>query len=213
MQYEKKYAWSWLLRLYHWAMVLSIVFLTFTGLYIDHPVTSSLTGGGTFPMADMRYLHFLAAFVFTGAVIARLYLALFGNRQENIFSLLRRLPENIVDAWRSLLNYLYISDYEHPGLGHNGLATIVYCFTFLLAMLQIFSGFYLLLPENLFWQGWGLSVFGSPQSARLIHYLSMWYFMTFAAVHVYIIVWNEIKHPEGMLSAMLGGYKFKPRKA
>lgn len=213
MPYEKKFAWSWLLRLYHWVMVASVAALTLTGLYIHHPVTSSLTGGGAFPMAHVRYLHFIFAFLFTAAVCARLYLALFGNRQENACSLLRRLPEHVVDGWRSLLGYLYIKDYEHHGPGHNGLAILTYCLTLLVAMTQMGSGFYLLWPESPFWQGFGLSVLGPQQTARLVHYLCMWYFMTFAAVHVYIVLWNEIRHPEGMLSSMLGGYKFKKMTA
>ncbi len=212
MQYERKLAWSWLLRLYHWVMVLSVLVLALTGLYIHHPITSSLTGGGHFPMADIRYIHFITAFLFSGAIIARIYLALFGNRQESLCSLVRHLPEYIADGWLALRGYLYLEKFQHKGLGHNGLATITYCLTVSLAILQIISGFYMLFPESSFWQSWGLAIFGPQQSARYVHHLIMWYFAIFAMVHVYIIIWNEIKQPEGMLSSMLGGYKFKPRK-
>ncbi len=213
MRYERKFTWSWLLRLYHWVMVLSVFVLAVSGLYIGHPVTSSLTGGGYSPMADIRYIHFITAFVFSGAIIARLYLTFFGNSQENLFCYLRHLPENIIDAWQALRGYLYLGNYRQKGLGHNGLATISYFITFFLALLQIISGFYLLYPESTFWQGWGLTIFGPQQQARYVHHLIMWFFALFTAVHVYIIIWNELKHPEGMLSAMLGGYKFKPKSS
>jgi Ni/Fe-hydrogenase 1 B-type cytochrome subunit len=213
MRYEKKFAWSWLLRLYHWAMALSVLVLALTGLYINHPVTSSLTGGGHFPMADMRYIHFITAFIFSGAIIARIYLALCGNRQESLCSYIRHLPANIADAWHALLGYLYVEKYRHEGLGHNGLAMISYCITIVIALSQIISGFYLLYPESAFWQSWGLAIFGPQQMARYVHHLGMWYFAIFALVHIYIVIWNEIRQAEGMLSSMLGGYKFKPRKA
>jgi Ni/Fe-hydrogenase 1 B-type cytochrome subunit len=213
MQYEKKFAWSWLLRLYHWGMALSVLVLAATGLYINHPVTSSLTGGGHFAMADIRYIHFIAAFAFSSAIIARIYLAIFGNRQESLFSLIRHLPAYIADGWHALRGYLYLEKFQHKGLGHNGLATLSYFLTFMMAIFQIISGFYLLYPESPFWQSWGLAIFGPQQAARYVHHLVMWYFAIFAVVHVYIIIWNEVKNSEGLLSSMLGGYKFKPRKA
>jgi len=212
MKYEKKRAWSALLRLYHWTLVLSVYILTFTGLYIRYPFASSLTGGGQFPMADIRYIHFITAFVFTGAIIARLYLALFGNRQESLRRLAPDLPKTLKDAWHAFKSYFSLDIYHHRGLGHNGLAVITYIVTIIIAILQIISGFYLLYPESAFWQGWGLAIFGPQQQARIIHHLIMWYFIIFAMGHIYIVIGNEILHPEGMLSSMFGGDKFKPEK-
>ncbi len=80
MRYQRYQAWSVLLRLFHWSFALSIVTLTVTGLYIHFPWTNTLVeGSGRFPMATMRYIHFIAGFVFTAALLVRLYLLLLGT--------------------------------------------------------------------------------------------------------------------------------------
>ena len=211
MKYERKRTWSPLLRLYHWAMVLSVAVLTFTGLYIRYPLTSSLVGDVQFSMTNMRYIHFITAFVFSGAIIARLYLTLFGNKQESLRRLVLDLPKTLKDAWHAFWAYAKMGIYHHKGLGHNGLAAIIYFITIIIAILQITSGFYLLYPESVFWQGWGLTIFGPQQQARFIHHLAMWYFIIFTMGHLYIVISNELLHPEGMISSMVGGDKFKPK--
>jgi len=212
MKYEKKHAWSALLRLYHWTLVLSVSVLTFTGLYIRYPFVSSLTGGGQFPMANIRYIHFITSYIFTGAIIVRVYLAIFGNRHESLRRIVPDMPKTLKDAWRAGRSYFTMDIYNHKGVGHNGLAVITYTVTIIIAILEIISGFYLLYPESAFWQGWGLMIFGPQQQARFIHHLIMWYFIIFTMGHVYIVIGNEILHPDGMLSSMVGGWKFKPEK-
>jgi len=89
MTYEKHYVWSILLRLYHWAMVSAIVALTVTGFYINSPWTqTTLEGAGLFPMMTMRNIHGLAGYLLTGAIFARIFLLIFGNRQERILDML-----------------------------------------------------------------------------------------------------------------------------
>ncbi len=209
MLYERKFAWSVLLRLYHWAFALSIVVLTVTGFYIHFPWTNTLMEGtGTFPVAMMRYIHFIAGFVFLAAIIARLYLLLFGNRQERIGDFIPATPRNLKSLAGTIKGYLYIGKNHEEGLGHNVLAGTAYLITFLAAVIQIISGFYLLYPENQFLQGLGLSVVGTQQNARFVHYLLMWYFMIFALVHIYMGIWNDITSKEGIISSIFNGYKF-----
>jgi len=208
MLYEKKDAWSVLLRLYHWAFALSIVCLVVTGLYVHEPWTSTqLEAVRTFPMAYMRYLHFLAGFVFTAALMVRFYLLIFGNRQEKFWNAAPITPSNIVNFFKTILFYLYIGKKDHR-LGHNALAFTIYVVVFLLAVCQIITGFYLLYPESVFWQGWGLKLFGTQQQARFLHHIFMWCFMLFAMIHVYLVVWNENVAPEGMISSIFSGDKF-----
>ena len=83
MAYEKKHCWSVLLRLYHWAFALSIITLCITGFYIHGPWTNTLReGSASFPMAYMRFIHFVAGYVFTAAVLTRIFLERWGNKQE-----------------------------------------------------------------------------------------------------------------------------------
>lgn len=213
MRYEKYYAWSVLLRLFHWAFALSIVTLVVTGFYIHFPWTNTLIEGETsFPVAFMRYIHFVAGFVFTGAILARLYLLLFGNKQERIWDFLPITAQNINNMLHTLKLYLYFKEKHTPRVGHNVLAGIFYVITFVLALLQVVGGFYMLYPESESWQKWGLFFFGPVQNGRLIHFLIMWYFIIFAAVHLYIVVWNDIKTKEGLISSIFNGTKFIPSK-
>ncbi|MBU0959924.1 MAG: Ni/Fe-hydrogenase, b-type cytochrome subunit [Proteobacteria bacterium] len=210
MNYEIKNAWGILLRLYHWSLVLSIVTLVATGFYINSPWTNTtLEGVGAFPMATMRYIHFLAGYVFTAAVLVRLFLYLFGNRQERIWDVLPVTPRNIKSLSTTLGYYSYLSDKHDGRLGHNVLAGLTYILTIALAVLQFLSGFYLLYPESALWQGWGGVIFGSQQQGRFLHHLLMWYFILFAFAHVYMVIWNDLKSPEGLISSIFTGNKFK----
>ncbi len=210
MQYEKKYVWSVLLRLFHWSLVISMIFLVVTGLYIGDPWTNTLQlNTGEFPMGDMRYWHFLAGYLFTAAILVRVYLLIFGNKQERFWDFLPITPNNIGNLVRTLMRYLYISDSHEKKLGHNTLAGTVYMITFIIAIFQVIGGFYLLYPEANFWAGIGGAIYGNQQNARYIHHLLMWYFIIFAFVHVYMVIWNAVKSPQGLVSSIFDGIKFR----
>ncbi len=210
MAYEKKHCWSILLRLYHWAFALSIITLCITGFYINGPWTNTLIeGSASFPMAYMRFIHFIAGYVFTAAVLTRIFLYLFGNKQERILEHLPVTPRNIKNFFSTLLLYSYIKDTHDPDrLGHNILAGMTYVITIIAAVFQLVSGFYMLYPEIAIWEGYGLSIFGSQQWARYIHHLLMWWFMIFAFIHIYLVVWNDVQEPEGLISSIFTGKKF-----
>jgi len=209
MQFERHQAWSVLLRLFHWSFALSIVTLTVTGLYIHFPWTNTMViGASSFPVATMRYIHFIAGFVFTAALLTRIYLLLFGNRQERFWDFLPITPRNIKNLFSTLGYYLYLTDKHDHRLGHNALAGIVYFTTFIVALTQLASGFFLLYPESPFWQKWGMYFFASQQQGRGIHYLLMWYFIFFVATHIYIVVWNDARSKEGLISSIFTGVKY-----
>ena len=212
MAYRRRFAWSVLLRLYHWCFAFSTATLVVSGLYVHYPWTNTLIEGSrTFPMATMRYVHFLAGFVFLASLAARAYLLVFGNRQERFWDFLPVTPRNIRNLGVTILAYLYLREPEER-VGHNSLAGLVYLATFLLGGLQVLSGLYLLYPENQLLAGWGTTLFGSQQQARFLHYLIMWYFCGFAALHVYLVVWNDVRSKEGIVSSMIHGRKYFPER-
>ena len=208
--YEKHHCWSRLLRLFHWMYALSIVFLVTTGFYVNSPWTGTMIeGSASFPMATMRYIHFIAAYVFSAAVLIRLYLYLFGNAQERIWDILPITRRNINNLKMTLLQYSYVSDKHDDRLGHNILAGLYYLVTLVAAMVMISSGFFMLYPEIPFWEGWGLTLFGSQQSARYLHHITMWWFILFPVIHIYFCIWNDCQEPEVMISSIFNGAKFK----
>lgn len=213
MTYEKHKCWSLLIRLFHWAFALSIVVLVATGIYINWPWTNTMIeGSASFPMAWMRYVHYIAGYVFTGAVIIRAYLYIFGNAQERVWDILPVTPRNINNLFRTLLMYSYISDDHDERLGHNVLAGMTYLVTFFAAIIQLVSGFFLLFPEVAIWESYGVTLFGSQQWARYIHHLLMWWFIIFPVIHVYLTIWNDVKEPEGLVSSIFTGDKFIHKK-
>lgn len=207
--YEKKPAWSILLRLFHWMYALSIVTLCVTGLYINGPWTNTMIeGSASFPMALMRFTHFIAGYVFASAIIIRTFLYIFGNAQERVWDILPITPRNIKNLFSTILRYAYISDKHEVRLGHNVLAGLTYLFTYAVALLMIISGFFMLFPEAATWHGIGTAVFGNQQWGRYLHHLLMWWFMMFAIIHVYLCIWNDVKEPEGVISSIFTGDKF-----
>jgi Ni/Fe-hydrogenase 1 B-type cytochrome subunit len=211
MAYEKKKAWSILLRLYHWAFALSIVALCITGFYIHDPWTNTVAEGSqSFVMTWMRFVHFVAGYVFTGAMLARIFLYIFGNKWERLPEQLPVTPRNIKNFFNTLLRYTYIKDdHDTDRLGHNVLAGMTYVAIIVAAVFQTISGFYLLFPEIGTWEVYGVMIFGSQQYARYIHHLLMWLFIIFAFIHIYLVIWNDIKEPEGLVSAIFTGVKFQ----
>lgn len=210
MNYRKEKVWSVLLRLYHWSFAGSILALVVTGLYINTPWTNSmLEGSGSFPMAEIRYIHFLAAFIFSGSLVTRIYLLLFGNKNERILDFAPVTPRNMKNFISEGAFYLYLTKRAEHRSGHNAIAGTVFILLFFLAILQIISGFFMLYPENLFWQTWGFKIFGPQQYARFIHHLIMWVFILFTTIHIYMVIWNDLKNREGLISSIFTGDKFK----
>ena len=76
------YVWELPVRIVHWTIVLALIVLSVTGYYIHHPF---LAGGGApghpgFTMGTIRFVHEATGFVFTAAVLFRIYWAFVGNR-------------------------------------------------------------------------------------------------------------------------------------
>ncbi len=211
--YERHYCWSVLFRLSHWMFALPIVVLVVTGFYINSPWTNTMIeGSASFPMATMRYIHFIAAYILTSALLIRLFLYIFGNAQERIWSFLSISKRNIINLKMTLLRYSYLSNRPKERLGHNVLAELTYLITFFIALFMGCSGFYMLFPEVAFLAKWGGILFGSQQAARYLHHLFMWWFIIFTVIHLYLLTWNDCQEPEGLVSSIFNGEKFK-RKA
>ncbi len=212
--YERHYVWSILMRLYHWSFVSAVVALVITGFYINSPwAQTTLEGTGLYPMLSIRNIHGLAAYLFTSAILVRLFLLLFGNRHERILEMLPVTSRNTRNVSTTLSSYSYLQDFhDEERLGHNVVGGMTYVLTMIAALFQLASGFYLRLPENAFWQKWGVILFGTQQHARFIHHSLMWYFIIFALIHIYLVIWNDLWIPDGITSSIFTGYKFRPRR-
>lgn len=207
---KREYVWEFPVRLTHWLNFLSILTLSFTGVYIGSPFMHS-PPGEAFLMATIRFIHFVAAYVFTLSFLLRIYWAFAGNeysRWKEFFPVTGKRRREILE---NVKFYMLLRRTPPPAIGHSATAVLSYLFLFLLFTVEIITGFalYAQSHQGFFWTlmgGWLLSVFSSP-TIRLIHHLVMWLILIFAIVHVYIAWLNDIAEKNGVMSSIFSGFK------
>lgn len=210
------YVWELPVRLVHWTIVLTLIVLSVTGYYIYAPF---LGGGGGSPGADgigftmgwMRFVHEVAGFVFTAAVLLRVYWAFAGNRFAHWRALLpitRTQRRNLVAMVRF---YVLRQRHPPPANGHNPLAAAAYLAVYGLLTLSILSGFGLFawvsrIPVWMTLFGWTYDLL-PIQQLRVLHLLLMFVFGAFTVHHVYSAVLVDLDEQNGELSSIVTGYK------
>lgn len=207
------YVWELPVRIVHWTIVVTLIVLSFTGYYIYDPF---LRGGGTAghpgsTMGVMRFIHETAGFVFTAAVLARIYWAFVGNRYAHWRALLPITKRQRSDFGHTLRFYLFLRRSPPHNNGHNPLAGLSYLGLYLGFMLTILTGFGLFAwvigtPPWTTLFGWTWSVMSVP-ALRLVHFLLMFVFWAFAIHHVYAAALFDVEEHNGELSSIITGYK------
>ena len=211
------YVWDVPVRIIHWTTVIAIVVLTVTGIYIAYPFIGT-TGPATdqYLMGTIRFIHIVAAFVFTTAVLFRLYWAFMGGVYARWHQFLPSTRARLRGLLRMLGYYTFLRKRPPEVVGHNALAGLTYLGLYLLFFVQIATGFALLsLPDTGgFWKaafGWIILRFGA-QPVRLVHDLLMYLFLAFVVHHVYSAVLIDIEERSGLVSSMITGYKALTRQ-
>ena len=217
MEREYIYAWSRTERILHWALVLAVAALTFSGFYIHWPFIDGSAAGGIDVMAWMRFAHFAGAYVLIVAVIVRVYLA-FASRFDADW--------RDFGPWRNLRGvpdmvgyYLFLKSSHRPYRRYNPLQALTYLFWLLLILfftvtgLALYHGriFGIVSAPAAF--GWVNTWLGGESYTRLWHYLAMWLFLITIAVHVYMATITTWVNRDHTLRAIITGYKVKARRA
>ena len=206
------YVWEWPVRIVHWVIVLTLVVLSVTGYYLGHP----FFGGGSagrpgFAVGGMRSAHEVAGFVFTAAVLTRIYWAFAGNRYAHWRALVPITRTQFRDL-RSMAAYYALVRRSPPRTnGHNPLAGLAYLALYAFFALSILSGLGLMawVGRIAIWRtlfGWTYAVL-PIQQLRLLHFLLMFVFGAFAIHHVYSAVLIDVEEHNGELSSIVTGYK------
>jgi Ni/Fe-hydrogenase 1 B-type cytochrome subunit len=208
------YVWELPVRISHWFIFLPIVVLSFTGYYIHNPfiVAKSST---TFLMATMRFIHEIAAFVFIGAFLLRLYWFFMGNNWSNwrAFVPIHRRQWRGMGGMVAYYSFLR-KDLAHH-VGHNALAAMTYLLMFTFMLIEIITGLTLYTQVRGKWAlGW---LFGwiprviDIQHIRLLHFCIMFAFFAFVIHHVYSAVLVSWEERNGLIESIFTGYKFVPK--
>jgi Ni/Fe-hydrogenase 1 B-type cytochrome subunit len=97
-------------------------------------------------------------------------------------------------------------------IGHNALAGFIYFLTFLAFLVQCLTGFGLYAPMSDWWLpqmfAWIPAACGGEIACRVLHHWTMWFFILFAIVHVYLVFYHDYVEGRGEISSMGGGWKF-----
>ena len=207
----EKYVWEVPVRVTHWVNVLSIIILAMTGIFIGTPKTLALDPS-QFVMGWIRFIHFVAAYVFSVSFLARIYWMFKGNRYANwreFFPILT--DEGRRNMMETFKYYAFIGKKAPHTVGHNALAGSAYTGVFFLYLVMICTGFALYserAPQSLMHKmtGWMFTLF-SNQGMRLTHHMVMWFLIGFVIHHIYSAWLMDIKERGGVMSSIFSGYK------
>ncbi len=213
--FKRVYVWQLPVRFYHWINALCILILAVTGLLIAHPpaFTRATEASFSYWFGINRFIHFLTAYVFVFNFAVRIYWGFVGNRYANWrnFLPLRRAQ------FREVMKVLRVDVLQARGeavhaVGHNSLAYFTYFAMFLVFLFQVLSGFamYAAMSKSWFPQlfVWATPLFGGEYGLRQWHYAATWFFMLFTIIHVYLVFYHDYVEGHGVMSSMVGGWKF-----
>lgn len=213
------YVWELPVRIYHWINVLVLLVLVVTGFYIGNPLAllSGKEASEVYTMGWFRYLHFAAAYIFFFNFVFRIYWGFVGNKYANW----KQFIPTSKTFWKELKTVLRIDilqmkgekgEREHLSIGHNALAGLTYFGTFLAFLLQCLTGFGLYASMASWWFpklfAWVPALLGGDILTRQVHHWTMWFFILFAAIHVYLVFYHDYVEGRGEISSMGGGWKF-----
>lgn len=212
---RRLYVWQLPVRLYHWMNALSITILAITGYLIGRPIALQISAEASYSywFGTVRFIHFVAAFFFFFNFLFRIYWGFVGNRfsdWKNFVPLNKKQWKEMTDVLR--IDILLAKEKPLESIGHNALAGFTYFITFLAFLFQSLTGFGMysamstsFLPQMF---AWIVPLMGGDFAVRQWHHISMWFFVIFSMIHVYLVFYHDYVEGRGITSSMVGGWKF-----
>lgn len=216
---NRVYVWQIPVRFYHWLNGACVTALAITGYIIGSPPALQSGSEASFGywFGTVRFIHFVSAFLFFFNFVYRIYWGFVGNKyaQWRNFILHRKEQfQEVVDVLK--VDILQAKSKPIESIGHNSLASFTYFITFIAFLFQCVTGFgmYAAMSDaflpNLF--AWIVPLMGGDFAVRQWHHLTMWFFIIFSMVHVYLVFYHDYVEGRGVLSSMAGGWKFIEKK-
>ena len=216
---RRVYVWELPVRIYHWLNALAIIALIVTGFWIADPpaIMSNQEASNRFLFGWVRYIHFIAAYIFFFNFLFRLYWGFVGNKYASWKQFIPTSKRFFREMWTVFkIDILMLKkngqQQEHLSVGHNAMAGFIYFLTFIAFLIQCLTGFGLYAGMSGWWLpqlfAWVPSVFGGDILTRQIHHWAMWFFILFTVVHVYLVFYHDYVEGRGEISSMGGGWKF-----
>ena len=218
-EFKRAYVWELPVRFTHWINVSTILLLVITGIIIGNPpaVMSGKEAHYLYWFGTVRFIHFVAAYIFTFNLIVRLYWAFVGNKYAN-WRVFFPFSKEMISKMKHVLKVdIFLQNEKHFNLtniaiGHNPVAAASYLGLFILCFVQVFTGFALYAPNATWFFPkmfiWVTGLFGEEFMIRSIHHVVTWSIVIFSLIHMYLVFYHEWLEGRGEVSSMFGGYKF-----
>ena len=210
------YVYEGPVRIWHWVNAFSILALCVTGYFIGSPPPA--IGGepvDTFLFGYIRFFHFAAGWVLAIGFVARAYWAFVGNHHSRQLFVVPFLEKA---WWEEVLFelrwYLFLEKRPKKYVGHNPLAQLaMFVFIVLGTSFMILTGFALYAEGSQsgtwldFFFGWVIPLLGGSMAVHTYHHLGMWVIITFAIIHIYVAIREDIMSRQSIVSTMISGHR------
>ncbi len=215
VKFKRIYVWQLPVRFYHWLNFLAIVVLCITGYLIGSPLAIQSGDEASFSywFGTIRFIHFVAAFIFFFNFIFRIYWGFVGNEYaswKNFIPYKKSQFNEIMDVLK--VDILQLKTKPLESIGHNALAGFTYFLSFLAFLFQSITGFgmYAAMSDSFLPKlfAWIVPLMGGDFAVRQWHHMMMWFFIIFGIVHVYLVFYHDYVEGRGVTSSMVGGWKF-----
>src|SRR5574337_155718 len=132
--------WELPVRFTHWINALCILALSITGYYIGNPFMHAYSAE-QYIMGWVRFIHFVASYVFLMSFIIRIYWAFAGNEYASWRAYFPFDKKGLKQIAESVNFFLLINKRHSHMLGHSAIAGATYLIVFLLFIVEILTGF------------------------------------------------------------------------
>jgi len=215
-EYERVYVWELPIRIYHWVNAGCLVVLACSGYLIGNPMTLADAGEAyeQYWFGTLRFTHFAAGFLLLFNFLIRIYWGFVGNRYARWVRFIPHRRKDFRELIETLkVDILQTTPGEHVSIGHNALAALSYVGLFLATIAQILTGFALYSSMSS-WGftkafSWVVPLLGGDMAVRQWHHAAMWFFILFAMIHVYLVLYHDFVEGRGTMSSIVGGWKFE----
>jgi Ni/Fe-hydrogenase 1 B-type cytochrome subunit len=207
--------WQLPIRIAHWLIFLSVVTLGITGYLIGNPSFSAPTEASKiYSFGNVRYIHFLAAYVLVSAFLIRLYWGFVGNRFSRWLTMLPLTTGRWKGIFAETADLVLPKGRLRVYTGHSPMANLGYIAVYAGILFSIVSGFTLHAAAHYSpaWRkvaAWGLALFGNNlNTVHLLHHVMMWFFALFLLVHLYLVIYTVVVSRTTEIDTMFSGKKF-----
>ncbi len=205
-------------RILHWIRALVITGLIITGFYIADPFLTSKGSTDKLLYAEWTQWHLILGFILISSGLLRIYLFFFGKDKEGELRSLKDVFS--IKSWiTQLKSYFFIGELRKKGI-YGPLQFLTYTVIMILVVLASVTG--LILYVHVYHQGLGAWLndpmrtleawMGGLATVRYIHHITVWGYVIFIPIHIYLVIWSAIRFKHGALDVMFTGYDYHLKK-